>query len=152
MKITAVQLKHTNPSMGPHERIITFTLHNTAAHEAEFEQLLNASTVNGTCPLSQYLTYHQQNNQVAIQQVLAQHEDQMLSCGATISTFSLTLNDGKQVSFYDLRTIDLRGYYGTFIPYLVKHGTRDERGNASFQKEPFLEQPLPFLPDSYEDE
>lgn len=127
MKITAVELKHSNPSMGPHETIITFNMSNNSLHEHTFEQLLQESTINKNYSLKEFLTAHAQKDSSTIQKIMdAYQPEHPLACGGTISDFSMTLQDGTVVTFHDLRTILLGGYYSTFIPYLVKHGFREE--------------------------
>lgn len=142
MKITAVKLQHTNPSMGPHERIITFTMSNKEEHQEQFEQLLQGTTVNENYSLIDFLTADQARDEDTIKKIINTYTPAYLNEGQTISNFTITLEHGTEVLFSDLRTIQLGGYYSTFIPYLVKEGYRDERSNGSFK----MPEPIP-LPD-----
>jgi transcriptional regulatory protein LevR len=126
MKITKVELKHTNPSLGPHERIITYSMYNNDEHEQEFEQLLQRSTVNGSYSMINFLEAHKNKDEKTIKEITSINKDKVLPKGGVISKFTITLEAELQVEVSDLRTIYLGGYYSTFIPYLVKHGHKFE--------------------------
>lgn len=146
MKITKVELKHTNPSLGPHERIITYSMYNNDEHEQEFEQLLQRSTVNGQYSMISFLEAYKDKDEETIKKITSTNEDKELPCGGVISKFTITLETGVQVEVNDLRTIYLGGYYSTFIPYLVKHGHKFE---YSSWENPILEEVKPKSFDSY---
>lgn len=146
MKITKVELKHTNPSLGPHERIITYSMYNNDEHEQEFEQLLQRSTVNGNYSMINFLKAYENQDEEAIQKITSMNKDKELPCGGVISKFTMTLETGHQVEVSDLRTIYLGGYYGTFIPYLVKNGHKFE--HSSWEK-PIIEAVKPKSFDKY---
>ncbi|MGH1336167.1 MAG: hypothetical protein ACRBFS_08570 [Aureispira sp.] len=139
MKIISVKLEHSNPSMGPHERIITYSMSNQAAHETEFEQLLQNSTVNQAYSLMDFVKAYQEEDTALIKKITSIHAKERLPTGGTISEFSITLADGLLVKVSDLRVVHLGGYYQTFIPYLVKNGHRNEyTGGLGFGEPPLI--------------
>ncbi|MFK7795902.1 MAG: hypothetical protein AB8E82_00505 [Aureispira sp.] len=146
MKITKVELKHTNPSLGPHERIITYSMYNNDEHEQEFEQLLQRSTVNGSYSMINFLEAYKNKDEKTIQKITSMNEDKVLPSGGVISKFTITLEVGLQVEVSDLRTIYLGGYYGTFIPYLVQYGHKFEYSNW---EKPIIDEVKPKSFDKY---
>lgn len=148
MKITTVQLKHSNPSMGPHETIVTFDMSNNSTHEEVFEQLLKESTINKQFSLEEFLKAHVKKDKATIQEILKAYEPGKLASGGTISGFSMLLENGVEVHIRDLRTTLLGGYYSTFIPYLVKHGFRKEY--SGWELSPKIKNPSLKLPNDPE--
>ncbi|MGH1336166.1 MAG: hypothetical protein ACRBFS_08565 [Aureispira sp.] len=130
MYITTIELKHSNPSMGPHEHTITYTIQNQSSHEQEFEQLLQGSTINRSSFLD-FLAAHQAKDQTTLQAIFAAYQPRELSEGATISKLTLTLEGGHSIILSDLRKVSLGGYYSTFIRYLVAHGTKNESSSKA---------------------
>lgn len=124
--IQSIELKHTNPSMGPYERIISYSLENAALHKTEFERLLNETKVNGRYDLKEFLVAYKNKDKTTIQQVLNLNSNKDLRQGETISVLSITLIGGVVVQIPDLRVTELSGYYPDFIRYLVEHGNRFE--------------------------
>lgn len=124
--IQAIKLTHTNPSMGPYERIISYSLSNSEAHKAEFDQLLNDTKVNQIIDLESYLTAYKNKDKATIDQVFKANCQENLNSGETISILQITLVGGLDIKVSDLRQTRFSGYYADFIRYLVKNGHRDE--------------------------
>lgn len=136
--IQSIELKHTNPSMGPHERIISYSLTNTDAHKAEFDQLSNGTKVNEEFDLKTLLIASKNKDSARIEKIFKADYKGPLNVGETISILNITLVGGLKVCISDLRTTQLSGYYPEFIRYLVGNGARYE---SSSNKMPiFLEE------------
>lgn len=123
--IQSIELTHTNPSLGPYERTISYHLTNGEAHKTEFEQLLNESKINGF-ELKTFLTAYKNKDKNTIDSVFQANYQGTLNEGATISILKITLIGGFEVQISDLRSTQLSGYYADFIRYLVKNGDREE--------------------------
>lgn len=127
MKISSVTLEHTNPSLGPYEKIITIRLSNAPAHEARMEQFLKEAMVNQTVSLEQYLKAVVTEDKALLQQVQDNAPNGPLMEGASISNFTILLEEQSSVAFYDVyRRYNLSHFYGDFTRYMVEHGTRTE--------------------------
>lgn len=125
--IQAIKLIHTNPSLGPYERIISYSLTNTEAHKTEFDQLLNESKINGF-DLKTYLTAYKKKDKKTIEAVFEAGYKGILNEGETISILKITLAGGLDVQVSDLRKTQMSARYHDFIHYLVKNGHREEYG------------------------
>jgi hypothetical protein len=128
--IQSIELKHTNPSMGPYERIITYSLTNSETHKVEFDQLLEGTIVNGKFDLKTYLTAYKNKDRATIDEIFKADYKGDLRSGETISKLNITLVGGVNIQVSDLRTTELSGSYADFIRYLVKNGYRYESGGG----------------------
>jgi hypothetical protein len=126
--IQSIELIHTNPSMGPYERIISYSLTNTEAHETEFDRLLKESKINRKFDLETFLRAYKNKDKETIEKILKADYNGSLNEGQTISILKIALVGGVNVQISDLRTTQLSGYYPEFIRYLVKNGNRYESG------------------------
>jgi len=126
--IQSILLEHTNPSLGPYERIISYSLTNSEEHKTAFDQLLNESKVN-SFDLKTFLTAYKNKDKTTIEKVFKADYNGDLNEGETISKLKITLVGGGEVQISDLRRTQLSGYYADFIRYLVKNGHRDEFSN-----------------------
>lgn len=133
--IQSIKLTHTNPSMGPYERIISYSLNNSEVHQAAFNQLINKSTVNGNFDFQTFLTAYKTKDLATIDKIRSADYNGALNQGQTISKLQITLKSGVVIEVPDLRTTRFSGYYPEFIRYLVEHGFRDEfSANGIFDK------------------
>jgi hypothetical protein len=141
--IQSIELKHTNPSLGPYEQIISYSLTNSEAHKAEFDQLLEGTTVNGKFDLKTYLTAYKNKDKATTDKFFAANYKGDLRSGETISKFKMTLIGGFVVEVSDLRTTILSGYYPDFIRYVVKNGHRYESSRNDIFPETDIEMKSP---------
>lgn len=133
--IQAIRLTHTNPSMGPYERIISYNLSNSETHKAAFDALEKGTKINGIFDLETYLTAYKNKDKETIDRILKADYKGDLNVGQTISRLSITLKGGETLQISDLRRTKLSGYYADFIRYLVKNGHREEySANDMFSK------------------
>lgn len=128
MNIKSVTLRHTNPSMGPHEVEVTISLTNAKEHDIEFEKLLQDTTVNSTISLNDYIQAKKDKDQKTLDKVHSNFKTNDLSEGEQISYLTIHLEDNSSVVFHDVyREWSLSGYfYPIFTSYMVKHGNRSE--------------------------
>lgn len=122
--IQAIKLTHTNPSMGPYERIVSYSLTNADLHKAEFDQLLDETKVNGAFDFKTYLMGYKNKDKATIDRIYKANYSGSLNQGETISVLQITLVGGLEIRISDLRQTKLSGYYPDFIRYLVKNGYR----------------------------
>ncbi|MBL4649338.1 MAG: hypothetical protein JKY03_06360 [Aureispira sp.] len=140
--IQAIKLIHTNPSMGPYERIVSYHLTNSEAHKAEFDQLLDGTKVNEAFDLKIYLAAYKNKDKARIEHIFKANYNGRLNEGETISVLEITLVGGLDIRISDLRQTQLSGYYADFIRYLVKNGYREEFSkNERFPKTKEKERP-----------
>lgn len=133
--IQSIELKHTNPSLGPYERIISYFLSNSEEHQAVFDRLLNESTVNRNFDFKTLVTAYKTKDTKTIDEILKADYNGDLNEGETISKLQITLTGGFTINVSDLRITRFSGYYPEFIRYLVQHGFRDEfSANDIFDK------------------
>jgi hypothetical protein len=126
--IQAIELKHTNPSLGPYEKIISYNLTNSEVHKAAFDKLLDGTIVNGQFDLKTYLTAYKNNDKETTDKIFKAGYKGNLRSGETISKLNITLIGGGTVQISDLRTTQMSGTYADFIRYLVKNGRKYESG------------------------
>ena len=125
-----VEIEHTNPSMGPYEKIVTITLYNKDPHTNHFRELLEKTKINGLVSLKQYIQFHIDKNTDEIRKVRQAYKPESLNEGETISNLKFKLDSGGMVELSDLRYFRLSGYYRKdFLPVLVKHGSRYEQSD-----------------------
>lgn len=128
MNIKSVTLRHTNPSMGPHEVQVTISLAHTKDHNSEFENFLQNTKVNSLISLNDYIKARVNKDQKTLDKVHTNFKSHDLNEGEEISHLTLYLEDNLNIEFQDVyRQWNLSGYfYPTFTSYMVKHGIRSE--------------------------
>mmetsp|Transcript_16262 Transcript_16262/g.18091 ORF Transcript_16262/g.18091 Transcript_16262/m.18091 type:complete len:162 (+) Transcript_16262:125-610(+) len=140
-KVSSVELRHSNPSLGPHNKPVSITLSNTKEHQKEFSSLMSKTTLNGVCSLEKYAAEKMSGNEKIVEKVNKAVSKGSLNCGQTISTFTIFFEDETSIKVHDLRVMKLEGYYSEFVKYLVKNGKRREEsfglgGPPTLKKKP----------------
>lgn len=131
MKIRSFELQHTNPSLGPYEKIITITLDNSPEHQERILQFLTEAKVNNTISLEQYIQAVIQNNEETLKAVYNNTPKITLMEGESISNFTIFLEGQASVGFDDVyRRYSISHFYGNFTKYMVDHGQRLEGDSA----------------------
>lgn len=127
LNITSLELEHTNPSLGPYERIITITLTNSKEHQERVQQFLAEAMVNGTVNLQQYITAVLSKDEKVLQEVRKNAPKGRLNEGESISNFTISIAGQPSIRFYDVyRQHSLSHFYANFTKYMVEHGVRFE--------------------------
>ena len=125
MHITSLTLKHTNPSMGPHETVTTISLAAAEPHQARIQQFLEEAVLNNTVSLKDYLEAVHQEDTSILEAVKANAPERDLPSGGTISTFQIHLEGRPTVTLYDVyRRHSLSNFYPDFTKYMVEHGIK----------------------------
>lgn len=126
MKLVSIELEHTNPSMGPHEKKVSFIYHlNNEAVVAQ--KLLDETLVNSVGTLREYVEGSLAKDHLRLKKFYHMIPEKDLTNGAVISNLYLTFEDRRKVELNDLRKISLSGYYiDTFRAILVAKGSRYE--------------------------
>jgi len=126
--VKSISIEHTNPSMGPHEKIRTFSLSNTPEHKSEFDTLLDKGTVF-EFSFREFIRATLDNDRKVLDKVQAgkdKTDRNDLPEGGTISNLTIYLEDKGPVQLRDLRYYRLGGSYHAFISYLVQKGSKSE--------------------------
>jgi hypothetical protein len=128
MKIKAIELKHTNPSMGPHETTTTITLYASENHLEKINTFLNNAKVNNTISLVKYLEAYQTSDIKTINKVMSNAPKsnapkRELNDGQSTSNLTFSFEEGKSVT---LNKYYLTLFYPNFSSYMVKHGFIDQ--------------------------
>ncbi|MCH7407893.1 hypothetical protein MM239_00670 [Belliella sp. DSM 111904] len=133
LQISHIELEHTNPTMGPYQRINTIRLSNTAETAGEINQFLNEAIVNNSIPLSEFIADYRSKDLDKLKKVFESFKTKK------------ELNDGEQISnltfyFFDTtkplilndvyRKHFMTDFYGKFTQYLVENGTITESGTS----------------------
>ncbi|KIX20084.1 hypothetical protein SY27_16365 [Flavobacterium sp. 316] len=125
--VTSIQLEHTNPSMGPHENIISINLANNSDTEARINQFLNEATINNVMPLGEYILAYRNNDEKRSQKVeAAKNDEENLKKGSSISNLVFYFSDGKTpLKIKDVyRRYTITNFYNDFTKYMVENGLR----------------------------
>lgn len=125
MKVTSIEIEHTNPSMGPYEKIKTISLSNTTPHEEQFNKFLSDAKIFNIT-FQDYLNAHISKDKKILDQIskgVASTDRNKLNEGATISNLTISIKDQPSVRLSDLRYYSFSGYYYDFISYLAKNGS-----------------------------
>ncbi len=125
VKINGIEIEHTNPSMGPHEKVKTIHLSNLNPHEDQFNKFLKEAKIF-TYTFEEYLNAVIKKDQKILSQIakgVESTDSNQLNQGATISNLTITLKDQPSVRLSDLRYYSFSGYYYDFISYLATKGT-----------------------------
>lgn len=123
-QLVAVTLEHTNPSMGPHEKIITYRLDLRADPETA-RKFLDETRVNDVVTLAEYVEAQRAANTELLDKVRAGASPRALPDGGTISRLLLSFDEGRSVDVRDLRRWILSGYYRDVLQKrLLEEGTK----------------------------
>ena len=128
IKLKSFEIEHTNPSMGPHEKVVTISLSNKPPHTEHFHKLLMETQVNGMVSLKDYIEFHLTKNSEQLKKVYEAFKSGDLNEGETISNLKFTLETGQTIEISDYkRRYSITGYYWkSFLPVLLEHGNRTE--------------------------
>ncbi|UZR96358.1 hypothetical protein [Chondrinema litorale] len=123
MKIKSIKLEHTNPSLGPHEKVTLITLPVTEKNAEKINTFLNNSKINNTTILFEYLKAVETNNKQVIDSVLNNAPKNHLNEGQTISNLFFNLENGEVIKLDDVyRKFELSHFYPDFTSYMVETG------------------------------
>jgi hypothetical protein len=124
MNIKSIELEHTNPSMGPHEKRTIVTLTVSKDDSQKTDDFINKSKINNTITLYQYLKAVQTKDTDALNLVLKNAPNQKLNQGSTISNLSFYFEDGQTIKLGDVyRKFILTHFKPDFTSYMVEKGT-----------------------------
>lgn len=124
MNITSIELKHTNPSLGPHEKIVILTLPINVQTINSVSEFLGLSIINGVVELKEYLEAKRNNNIEVINKV-EQRCNFDLNVGSPISHLTFHFEDGKHVEISDVyRCFNISHFYPDFTQYMVDKGSK----------------------------
>jgi hypothetical protein len=124
LDIRAIELRHSNPSMGLHEQKIAYSL-QAASFPAEVQRLLAETLVNGKATLGDYLAALQAHDAARVRAIREAYAPGALGEGGTTSALVFRLGDGTVLALDDLRAVRLDGYYpSTFQALLVQKGSK----------------------------
>ena len=125
--IRLIELKHANPSMGPHETITTVVLSMSAEHKVVVADFLENAIVNGTINLNLYLEAIHGKNEKVLKKVNENSPKRDLPCGGKVSHLSFYFEGGDKITLSDVyRGYSLSNFYPTFTQYMVDNGILDK--------------------------
>lgn len=126
MHITSIELRHTNPSLGPHETITTISLSVSEAHIAKVNQFVANSMVNGVMDLKAFLEAHLNEEFDSLKNSVRQNNDAIFKAsGGTISDLTFYFEDGKKVKMPDVyREYRLSHFNPDFTTYMLEYGSK----------------------------
>lgn len=129
IQLKSIVLEHTNPSMGPYEKIVTLNLKNTPETEKRIEQFLNESVINGVMSIGEYILAHRNENHSDIEKVETGKCNQAdFNEGQSISHLVFYFSDGyQQLKIYDIyREYEITQFNNEFTKYMIENGDRSE--------------------------
>ncbi|WP_375562158.1 hypothetical protein ACE193_06300 [Bernardetia sp. OM2101] len=127
MNIQTIKLQHTNPSLGPYEKITTVFLSITEQHIKRMNEFLHQSQINNTASLYDYLNAIKDKNEELINHVLNNTPKRELNQGEKISNLFFYFEDGQVVELADVyRKFELTHFYADFTKYMVENGIIDQ--------------------------
>lgn len=128
MDFQSVEIEHSNPSMGPHEVVTSYTL-STKDYKQELDEFLQSIKVNGRLSLGDYLRLLAEGPAAEAEEVRQAFKPDDLRSGATISALKFRLTEGKTLSLDDLRYYQLNGFRGShFLNLLINKGHKYQSG------------------------
>lgn len=148
MEILSFNIQYSNPSMGPHEKVTTFELHNQPIHAAAFERLLKEAKIFDYS-IEQYIRAIQTNDLKILNDVRKKAEEtdtSNFSTGGTLSQISLQISKDKILQLSDTRFFKLTGYYLDFISYAEEKGFKNQFSKNGPQITPTSENVVIFNP------
>ncbi|UII26740.1 hypothetical protein LVD15_26170 [Fulvivirga maritima] len=123
MKISSIKLEHTNPSLGPHEKITSIQLVAAEKHASKIDSFLQSSKINNTTSLFEYLEAVETNNKQLIDSVLNNAPKNVTNEGQEISNLFFSLESGVTVTLADVyRRFELSHFYPDFTSYMMENG------------------------------
>jgi len=128
MKITSIELEHTNPSMGSHETIITISLLASEQNTKRIIQFINKSIINNTTSLYNYFKALENNDVELLKKISSQKKDydNDLPKGRKISNLTFHFASGKTITLKDVyHQYDLTHFHPDFTNYMVENGTKN---------------------------
>jgi hypothetical protein len=138
MKITSIELEHTNPSMGSHETIITISLIASEQNTKRITQFVNKSMMNNTTSLYNYFKALENNDLELLKKVSSQKKDYNndLPKGREISNLTFHFSSGKTITFKDVyHQYNLTHFYPDFTSYMVENGTKSNSTESLLKRD-----------------
>ena len=124
MDIRSIHLKHTNPSLGPHEEVSTVLLTVSESNREIVDRFLESAQINGTLSLHDYLKALKDENQAVLEIVVANAPKWMLISGGTISHLSFYFEDDMTIELSDVyRKYKLTHFNPEFTSIMEEQGT-----------------------------
>ncbi len=124
MKVSSIELQHTNPSLGPNEIITVITLQSNSITTSTIEEFIKNSIINPTCALSEYLEAELKADNSLIQKVYDNSPKNKLNEGEQISNLIFHFEEGNHLKISDVyRRFSLTNFYGDFTKYMVTNGS-----------------------------
>ncbi|MBT34110.1 MAG: hypothetical protein CMO01_30980 [Thalassobius sp.] len=134
MQIKLIKLEHTNPSLGPHEKITTISLTVTEKNLQEVDDFIRSSKINNTTSLFEYLQAIENDDKKMIDSVLNNSPKGVLNEGGNISNLYFHLENGKTIELADVyRQYHLSNFYPEFTSYMVKAGEVIDENISPFE-------------------
>ncbi len=133
LQISHIELEHTNPSIGIHEKIITIRLANNAETMDEINQFLSEAIINNSIPLSEFIVAYRTKNKEELKRVITNFKPaKELNEGEQISNLAFYFSDNiSPLTLNDVyRNYSISGFYGKFTQYMVDNGSRTESGTS----------------------
>ncbi|MEO1451805.1 MAG: hypothetical protein AAFV07_19905 [Bacteroidota bacterium] len=126
MKISSIQLKHTQPSLGPHEEITTVSLSVSGETADRVNTFVHTATVNGVVSIAEYLQAVGDKDKKVLAQVQENAPKGELSVGGKISHLTFLLKDGQSIELRDVyRQYAVSDFYPDFTQFMVDKGFID---------------------------
>lgn len=131
MNLKNVTLEHTQPSLGPHEKITTISL-DIKGYEENFQKLLQETSINKSVSLNKYLEFLQKKNSAELEKINKMYNLGGLSAtGRTISNLIFTFQDDSTERIHDIKKLSIDGYYKKeFESILIKNGFKHVSGSG----------------------
>lgn len=123
MKITSIELEHTNPSLGPHEEITIVALTVNTETQPRVDEFIETAKVNHTISLKEYLQASLDKNDELIKEVKDKGPRGQLTRGSKVSYLSFHFQGGESIRMADVyRTYTLSDFYPDFTKFMVEKG------------------------------
>ncbi len=127
--IVSVSLRLGNPSMGPHEKKISYLLRNDPGYEKGLEDFMNKSILFNKYTLEEYVRAVVDHDEAVLNDIkkLSDSMDgRFLNDGATIKKLELITGTGQEIYLRDLRTYEWNDHFYSFLEYIKENGKRFE--------------------------
>lgn len=123
MNITSIELKHTHPSLGPHEEITILTLEVTDKTRNRVEEFIQTSQVNQMTSVEKYLQAALDKDEKLLEEVENNGPKGPLPRGSKVSYLSFDFKGGERIKFSDVyRRYNLSHFYPDFTKFMVAEG------------------------------
>lgn len=124
MKINSIELKHTHPSLGPHEEITIVRLSVSSKTAVIVEKFLKTIQVNHTVSLAEYIELTLSKDEKRLSEITNNGPKGELASGSKISYLTLNTTEGQSITLDDVyRRFSLSDFYPDFTRFMVENGT-----------------------------